>query len=129
MICELKKLIRTTGAPQPIGPYSQAIEAGNFLFISGQGAIDPQTSKMVTGDIEAQTQRTLENVKSIVEAAGFAMKDVVKVSVFLRKMADFQKMNAVYKEYFAENPPARTTVEAVLPVADMLIEIDVIASR
>lgn len=129
MICELKKLIRTTGAPQPIGPYSQAVEAGNFLFISGQGAIDPQTSKMVTGDIEAQTRRTLENVKSIVEAAGFAMKDVVKVSVFLRKTADFQKMNAVYKEYFAESPPARTTVEAVLPVADMLIEIDVIASR
>jgi 2-iminobutanoate/2-iminopropanoate deaminase len=124
-----KEFIKTQNAPQPLGPYSQGIKAGNFLFVSGQGPIDPKTGKMVELDIEKQTRQVLQNIKAIVEAAGFSLDDVVKVSVFLKHASDFQKMNDVYKTYFQEKPPTRTTVKAEFVVPGMLIELDAIASR
>ncbi|MGB9727465.1 MAG: RidA family protein [Nitrososphaeria archaeon] len=123
----VKEIFKTERAPTPIGPYSQAIKAGNFLFISGQGPIDPKTGKKVDGDIKEQTRQVLENIKNILEAAGLTLESVVKVNVYLKSINDFPKMNEVYKEYFRSNYPARTTVQAV-PPADMDIEIDVIAS-
>ncbi|MEM2153418.1 MAG: RidA family protein [Nitrososphaeria archaeon] len=122
-----KDIIRTKNAPTPIGPYSQAIKAGNFLFISGQGPIDPKTGKKIVGDIKEQTRQVLENIKSILEAAGLTLENVVKVNVYLKNINDFPKMNEVYKEYFKTNPPARTTVQAI-PPADIDVEIDAIAS-
>ena len=124
----MKQLVRTPNAPQPIGPYSQGVKAGNFLFVAGQGGADPKTGTMAEG-IEAQTRQTLANIKGIVEASGFSMRDVVKVSIFLKNMDDFKKLNEVYKTFFPEDPPARTTVEAKLPAQGMLIEIDAIAYR
>ncbi len=124
-----KQIIRTQDAPQPMGPYSQGIKARNFLFISGQGPIEPKTGQVIGADIEKQTRQTLTNVAGIVEASGLTMGDVVKVSIFLRNMENFKKMNEIYKTFFSENPPARTTVEAKLPLPDMLIEIDAIAYR
>ncbi|MCX8188759.1 MAG: RidA family protein [Nitrososphaeria archaeon] len=121
-----KDVIRTERAPTPIGPYSQAIKAGNFLFISGQGPIDPKTGKKIVGDIKEQTRQVLENIKNILEAAGLTLENVVKVNVYLKDMNDFPKMNEVYKEYFKTNPPARTTVQAI-PPADIDVEIDAIA--
>jgi 2-iminobutanoate/2-iminopropanoate deaminase len=124
-----KHFIRTANAPQPIGPYSQGIKAGNFLFVAGQGPNDPKTGQMAGEEIETQTRQTLTNIKGIVEASGLSMRDVVKVSIFLKSVDDFKKMNDVYKTFFPENPPARTTVEAKLPAPGMLIEIDVVAYR
>jgi 2-iminobutanoate/2-iminopropanoate deaminase len=124
-----KEIVKTSNAPQPIGPYSQGTLAGDFLFVSGQGAVDPKVGQLVPGDIEAQTRQVLTNIRNIVEAAGLTMRDVVKVSIFLSKMDDFKRMNEVYKTFFTENPPARTTVEAKLPLPNMLIEVDVIAHR
>ena len=124
-----KQFIRTPNAPQPIGPYSQGIRAGNFLFISGQGPIDPKTGQLTAGDIEKQTEQTLTNLRGIVEASGLSMRDVVKVSIFLKDMGNFKRMNETYKTFFPEDPPTRTTVEAKLPLPDMLIEIDAIAYR
>lgn len=125
----IKDFIRTQNAPQPLGPYSQGIKAGNFLFVSGQGPIDPKTGKMIEADIEKQTHQTLQNVKAIVEASGFTMNDVVKVSIFLKNASDFQKMNEIYKTFFPEKPPTRTTVQAEFVAPGMLIEIDSIACR
>jgi 2-iminobutanoate/2-iminopropanoate deaminase len=124
-----KQFVRTPNAPQPLGPYSQGIEAGNFVFVAGQGPIDPKIGKIVGADIEAQTHQTLQNVKGIIEASGFSLRDVVKVSVFLKNADDFQKMNEIYKTFFPENPPTRTTVEANFVAPGMLIEIDAIAYR
>jgi 2-iminobutanoate/2-iminopropanoate deaminase len=124
----LKQLVRTPNAPQPLGPYSQGVKAGNLLFVAGQGAADPKTGQMAEG-IETQTRQTLANIKGIVEASGLSMRDVVKVSIFLKNMDDFKKVNEVYKMFFPEDPPARTTVEAKLPAQGMLIEIDAIAYR
>ena len=124
-----KEIVRTPNAPEPIGPYSQGTLAGGFLFVSGQGAVDPKVGQLVSGDIETQTRQVLTNVRSIVEAAGLSMRDVVKVSIFLKNMDDFKRMNEIYKTFFAEAPPARTTVEARLPLPNMLIEIDAIAHR
>jgi len=124
-----KQFIRTPNAPQPLGPYSQGIKAGNFLFVAGQGPIDPKTGQMTGPDIETQTRQTLTNVKGIVEASDLSMRDVVKVSIFLSNMEDFKKMNEVYKTFFPENPPTRTTVVAKLLLPGMLIEIDAIAYR
>ena len=124
----MKQLVRTPNAPQPLGPYSQGVKAGNLLFVAGQGAADPKTGQMAEG-IETQTRRTLANIKGIIEASGFSMRDVVKVSIFLKNMDDFKKVNEVYKTFFPEDPPARTTVEAKLPAQGMLIEIDSIAYR
>lgn len=124
----MKQLIRTPNAPQPLGPYSQGVKAGNFLFVAGQGAAEPKTGQMTEG-VETQTRQTLANIKGIVEASGFSMCDVVKVSIFLKNMNDFKKMNEVYRTFFPEDPPARTAVEAKLPAQGMLIGIDVIAYR
>ena len=121
------QVIKTEKAPLPVGPYSQAIRAGNFLFISGQGALDPKTRRTVDGDIEAQTKQTIENVKAILTASGMSVSNVVKVSVFLKDIKDFKKMNEVYSTYFKSDPPARTTVQAQLPVPEWLIEMDVVA--
>jgi len=111
-----------------MGPYSQGIRAGQFLFVAGQGPADPKTGKMAL-DIETQTRQTLHNVKAIVEASGFSLSDVVKISIFLKNGSDFQKVNDVYKTFFQNNPPARTTVEVKFVAPDMLIEIDAIAYR
>ncbi|MGA3109433.1 MAG: Rid family detoxifying hydrolase [Candidatus Bathyarchaeia archaeon] len=124
-----KRIIRTQNAPQPIGPYSQATMADGFLFVSGQGAIDPASGQLVGLDIETQTKQTLKNVQSILEASGLSMLDVVKVSIFLKNMGDFKNMNEVYKTFFTQDPPSRTTVEVNLPLPNMLIEIDAIAHR
>jgi 2-iminobutanoate/2-iminopropanoate deaminase len=123
----VKEVFKTNRAPAPIGPYSQAVKAGSLLFISGQGPIDPKTGKKVAGDIKEQTRQVLENIKGILEAAGLTLENVVKVNVYLKNMSDFPKMNEVYKEYFKENPPARTTVQAT-PPGDIDVEIDAIAS-
>lgn len=121
-----KKSINTNKAPKPVGPYSQAVKAGNFLFISGQGPIDPQTGKILSDNIEQQAIRTLENIKAILNSEGLDFKDVVKVSVFLKDVKNFSKMNDIYSSYFQSDPPARTTIQAV-PPADIEIEIDVVA--
>ena len=97
--------------------------------MSAQAPVDPKTGKVVADGIESQTHQVLENVKSIVEGGGLTLSDIVKVTVFLRNAADFQKMNEVYKKYFSDSPPARTTVEGKLPSADMLIAVDAIACR
>jgi len=122
-----KEIIRTANAPQPLGPYSQGVKAGNLLFISGQAPIDPKTGKVSADDIEAQTRQTLQNINGIVDASGFSMQDIVRVTIFLRNADDFKRMNEVYKTFFAENPPTRTTVEAKLVAPNMLIAIDAIA--
>jgi 2-iminobutanoate/2-iminopropanoate deaminase len=124
-----RQVIRTTNAPQPIGPYSQGIMIEGFLFVSGQGAIEPNSGRLVGTDIESQTRQTLTNVRSIVEASGLSIRDLVRVSVYLKNMKDFRKMNEVYQSFFSEAPPARTTVQVELPLPEMLIEIDAIAHR
>jgi 2-iminobutanoate/2-iminopropanoate deaminase len=125
----MKETVKTQNAPQPLGPYSQGVKVGNLLFVSGQGPINPGTGKIDEADIEAQTRQTLQNVKAIVEASGFLLRDVVKVSIFLKRASDFQKMNEIYKTFFQENPPTRTTVQADFVAPNMLIEIDAIACR
>ena len=125
----MKEFIKTQNAPQPLGPYSQGIKAGNMLFVSGQGSIDPKTGKMLGEDIETQTRQTMQNIKAIVEASGFSMSDLVKVSIYLRNASDFQKMNEIYRTFFSQNPPTRTTVQTGFVNPSMLIEIDAIAYR
>jgi len=116
------------GSPTPRGPYSPAVRAGDFIFVSGQGPIDPATDKMSLGDIQHETRLTLGNMKSILEACGAGMADVVKCSVFLRDAGEFQLMNEIYKEFFGDTRPARTTVEAKF-VSPMRVEIDCVAYK
>ncbi|MGA8223955.1 MAG: RidA family protein [Candidatus Acidiferrales bacterium] len=123
----MKEIILTDKGPKPMGPCSQAIRANGFIFISGQGAIDPATGQLVEGGIAQQAARTLDNLKAIVEAAGSSLDHAVKVSVFLKDMNDFAAMNEVYTRYFPQNRPARTTVEVARLPRDILIEIDLIA--
>jgi 2-iminobutanoate/2-iminopropanoate deaminase len=111
-----------------MGPYSQGVRAGQFLFVAGQGPADPKTGR-IASDIETQTRQTLNNVKAIIEASGLSLSDVVKTSLFLKNGSDFQKVNDVYKTFFQNNPPARTTIEVKFVAPDMLIGIDVIACR
>jgi 2-iminobutanoate/2-iminopropanoate deaminase len=125
----MKEFIKTQNAPQPLGPYSQGIKAGNMLFVSGQGSIDPKTGKMLGEDIETQTRQTMQNIKAIVEASDFSMSDLVKVSIYLKNASDFQKMNEIYRTFFSQNPPTRTTVQTGFVNSSMLIEIDAIAYR
>jgi 2-iminobutanoate/2-iminopropanoate deaminase len=119
--------ISVAGAPRPQGPYSPAVRAGDFLFVSGQGPIDPEKNEFRFGDIQQQTTLTLENIRRILEGSGARVSDVVKCSVFLADAADFQAMNQVYAQFFGSDKPARTTVEAVLLEPDMKIEIDCVA--
>jgi 2-iminobutanoate/2-iminopropanoate deaminase len=123
-----KQFVKTSNAPQPAGPYSQGIRVGSFFFVSGQGPTDPKTGQFAGSDIETQTRQTLNNVKSILEAGGLSIRDVVKVTVLLKDSNDFKKMNEVYKAFFPENPPTRTTAEAKFVAPGMLIEIDAIAA-
>jgi 2-iminobutanoate/2-iminopropanoate deaminase len=116
-------------APTPRGPYSPAVRAGDFIFVAGQGPIDIVTDKFSYGDIAHETRVTLGNIKRILEAAGAALADVVKVSVFLKDGNDFAAMNAVYKEFFGDHPPARTTVAVAFADPTMKVEIDCIAYR
>ena len=123
-----KIVISTSVAPSAIGPYSQAIRAGDLLFVSGQIPIDPSTGKLIEdGSIKAQTQRVLENLVAIVRAAGGSIENVVRTTVFLRDMNDFAEMNSVYAEFFKSAPPARSTVQAARLPRDVSVEIDCIA--
>ncbi|MEM4311184.1 MAG: Rid family detoxifying hydrolase [Nitrososphaerales archaeon] len=124
----VREVIYTDKAPKLLAPYSQAIRVGNFLFLAGQVGINPKNGKLEEG-FEDQAKRTLENIKSILEQAGYSLKDVVNVNIFLAKKEDFGKMNKIYKVYFPEEPPARTTVVAHFPLEEILIEINVIAFK
>jgi 2-iminobutanoate/2-iminopropanoate deaminase len=123
----MRHVVSTKDAPQAIGPYSQAIKAGGFVFVSGQIAIDPATGNIVTGDVSAQTERVLKNVESILLAARSDFLRVVKTTVYLKNMSDFAAMNQVYGRFFKAAPPARATVEVSRLPKDVLVEIDVIA--
>lgn len=124
---EGKQVISTPNAPKAIGPYSQAIRTGNFIFSAGQLGLDPSTMELVAGGVEAQTRQVLTNLKNVLEAAGSSLSHVVKTTVFLTDMANFAAMNAVYAEYFPENPPARSTVAVAGLPKGGLVEIEVIA--
>lgn len=117
------------GAPVPRGPYSPAVRAGDFIFVSGQGPIDPETNQLLTGDIRQQTRITLSNLQRILEGCGASLADVVKCSVFLLDGSEFAAMNEVYAEFFGAHKPARTTVAAGFAAPGMKIEIDCIAWR
>jgi len=121
----MREVISTSKGPQPRGPYSQAIIAEGFIFVAGQAPVNPSTNELELGDVRSETRRTLQNIKAILEAAGSSLRDVVRVGVFLADVKDFDAMNAVYKEFFTEDPPARTTVGAQLP--RIKVEIDCIA--
>ena len=123
----MREIVSTKDAPQAIGPYSQAIKAGGFVFTSGQIAIDPATQQVVAGDVAAQTERVLRNLSEILEAAGSGLGKVVRSTVFLKSMNDFAAMNQVYGQYFSSDAPARSTVEVARLPKDVLVEIDVIA--
>lgn len=123
----MKEIISTDRGPKAIGPYSQAIRANGFIFISGQVAFDPSTGQLVEGDVAQQTARVLDNLKAIVEAAGSSLDHAVKTSVFLKDMGEFAAMNEVYSRYFSKNPPARSTVEVARLPRDVRVEIDLIA--
>jgi 2-iminobutanoate/2-iminopropanoate deaminase len=122
-----KKVVFTEKAPKPIGPYSQAIIAGNLIFTAGQIPIDPATNQVVQGDIKEQTRRVLENLRAILESVGATFDDIVKVTIYMKDLNEFSAMNEVYSEYFKNSPPARTTVEVSRLPRDVKIEIDLIA--
>jgi 2-iminobutanoate/2-iminopropanoate deaminase len=123
-----KKHVSTSQAPAPIGPYSQGVIAGGLLFLSGQTPIDPATGELVKGDIEAQTERVLENLMAVLREAKLGPENAVKTTVYLMDMADFPRMNAVYARYFAKEPPARSTVQVAGLPRGARVEIDVIAA-
>ncbi len=124
---DVKKTLSTKKAPAAIGPYSQAVRFGKFLFISGQIPINPDTNETVKGSIEDQTTQVISNIKAILESAGMDLGDVVKTTLFLKSLEDFDKVNNVYKIYFKDNPPARSTVEVSRLPKDVNIEIEAIA--
>ena len=121
--------ITTSDAPNPRGPYSHAVRAGDFIFVSGQAAMNPETKQPEHGTAASETRRTLENVKAILNAAGADLSDVVKCSVFLTDIRDFAEMNEVYGEYFGDTKPARTTVQATLPALGLKVEVDCVAYK
>ena len=123
----MRQVVATNDAPKAIGPYSQAIKANGFVFVSGQIAFDPATQQIIDGDVAAQTERVLQNLSAILTAAGSSLAQVVKTSVFLKYMGDFGAMNEVYARHFPADPPARSTVAAAGLPRDVLVEIDVIA--
>ena len=123
----MKEIIKTDSAPNAIGPYSQAIRAGGFIFCSGQIALNPGTGQFVEGGIEAQTEQVLRNLMAVLEAAGSSLDRVVKTTVFLSNLNDFGAMNEVYGRFFGENCPARSTVEASRLPRDARVEIEAIA--
>jgi 2-iminobutanoate/2-iminopropanoate deaminase len=123
----MRDVVITEHAPQAIGPYSQAIKAGGFVFVSGQIPIDPTTGLIAQSEVAAQTDRVLQNLKAILTAAGTSLDNVVKTTVFLKSMGDFAAMNEVYARFWKKAPPARSTVEVSRLPKDVLVEIDVIA--
>jgi 2-iminobutanoate/2-iminopropanoate deaminase len=123
----MKKIVSTDQAPRAIGPYSQAVSAGNLVFASGQIPIDPSTGEFVSGGIAEQTEQVLKNLTAVFAAAGVQMNQIVKTTVFLADMNDFTAMNEVYAKFFAENPPARATVQAARLPRDAKVEIEAIA--
>jgi 2-iminobutanoate/2-iminopropanoate deaminase len=124
----MKQAVSSPGAPKAIGPYSQAVRAGQLLFVSGQVPLDPATGQMVDGDIAAQTRRVFDNLGAVLEAGGRSFGDVVRTTVFLADMNDFAAVNEVYGTYFTEPYPARATVQVARLPKDARVEIDVIAS-
>ena len=122
-----KKVVSTNNAPPAVGPYSQAIRAGGFLFLSGQLPLDPKTGTITATDVEAQTRQAITNIKSILAAAGLSLSDVVKTTVFLKDIQDFAKMNGVYKEYFAQDAPARSSFQVANLPMNALVEIESVA--
>ncbi len=121
------EVVATRKAPAAVGPYSQAIRVGDFVFTAGQLAIDPATAELVEGGIEEQTRQVLRNIAAVLEEAGSSIDKVVKTTVFLKDMGDFKAMNGVYGEFFANEPPARSTVEVANLALGALVEIDAIA--
>lgn len=124
---EGKKIVHTDKAPQAIGPYSQAVRTGQMVYTAGQIGLDPATMEVVSGGVEAETRQVLNNLKQVLEAANSGLNYVVKTTVFLRDMADFPKMNAVYAEFFPENPPARSTIAVAALPRGVALEIEAIA--
>ncbi|HJV35122.1 RidA family protein [Geomonas sp.] len=122
-----KEIIATEQAPKAIGPYSQGVKAGGFLFLSGAIALDPATGEMVKGGIEAETERVMKNIEALLTAAGVGFTDVVKTVIYLADMGDFATVNGIYGRYFKENPPARVTVEVKGLPRNALVEIEVTA--
>ena len=122
----MKEVVTTEKGPQAIGPYSQAIKAGGFLYTAGQIPFDPATGQLLAGNVAEQTTRVLENLKAIVEAGGSSLDQAVKATVYLKDMGDFAAMNEVYGRYFAQNPPARSTVEVSRLPRDVRVEIDLV---
>ncbi len=125
----MKKVISTSNAPAAIGPYSQAIEAGGFVFLSGQIPLDPATGQMVDGDVAAQTERVMQNLEAVLAAAGCSFADVVRTGIFLTDLSDFAKVNEVYARRFPENPPARATVQVAALPRGAKVEIDLVALK
>ncbi len=124
----MKNVVATNRGPKPIGPYSQAIKANGFIYLSGQVALDPKSGEIVGSDIRQQTERVFENIIGILESAGANLHHVVKTTVFLKDMNDFSAMNEVYARYFTAAPPARSTVQVSRLPKDTLVEIEVIAA-
>jgi 2-iminobutanoate/2-iminopropanoate deaminase len=122
-----RQIISTESAPSAVGPYSQAVSAGGFLFLSGQIPLDPATGQMVEGGIEAQTERVMENLGAVLQAAGLGFEDVVKTTVYLADMADFAAVNEAYGRHFAKEPPARACIQVAALPKGARIEIDAIA--
>lgn len=112
------------GAPAPMGPYSPAVRAGDFIFVSGQGSVDPMTNKIVLGDIREETRMTLNNIKRILEGCGSSLADVVKCNVYLTHASDFAAMNEVYSEFFGDQKPARATIQCGMVMPEMKVEIE-----
>lgn len=121
------QVIHTNNAPAAIGPYSQAVKAGNLLFVSGQVPFVPETMEIVEGDVQAQTRQSLTNVQNILKEAGADFSDVVKTTVFIKDMNEFAQINEIYSEFFGENKPARACVEVARLPKDVKVEIEVIA--
>jgi 2-iminobutanoate/2-iminopropanoate deaminase len=124
----LKKVILTQKAPKPIGPYNQAVQVGNFLFVSGQLAIDPKEDKLVDENIKLQTHQVLENIKAVLEAAGYCLRDIVQSTVYLSSLSLFEEFNREYAKYFESDFPARATVGAELK-SGALVEVSVVAYK
>jgi 2-iminobutanoate/2-iminopropanoate deaminase len=123
-----RRVVSTQGAPKAIGPYSQAIIHGGLVFLSGQGPLDPATGRIAGDDTAQQTERVLENLRAVLEASGSSLAQVLKVTVFLKDLNDFQKMNQVYSRFFPSEPPARATIQAARLPLDTLVEIEAIAA-
>jgi 2-iminobutanoate/2-iminopropanoate deaminase len=122
-----KKIIHTKSAPEPIGPYSQAVQFDKFIFTSGQIAIDPETNELIDGGVEEQAKQVLKNLQTVLAAANASLESVLKTTIFLKNMDDFAKVNAIYEGFFGSSVPARSTVEVSRLPKDVLVEIDCMA--